>query len=259
MRWRLTRPEGILAGVPLEQILDCGGRLPGAPGEVAYHGNRSDDEAWLQQQLSRYLGLDLPAWIILPDRERSWRSQWQDTVGGRVELGFGRAGVALALSQINKLAAPATLIAIDRLPGHQPHTVLESQLRVDLVPDQTGLGFQLNLVDGRLDGRTDVGAMVEQVCAVAEQPQLLMCPGSGSDGCLDQLMPCLGASKGWVERSVRWEFAEARIGSLGVAGSLFNWFWLYEGYRLGEWQGPAVVLDMDTSPLVGISVVDFTA
>lgn len=259
MRWRLTRAEGTLAGTPLDDILDNGGVLSGAPAEVPQHDDHAQEQAWLEQQFRAYLGGDRPTWVILPDQERSERHLWQDLAAGQVEVGFGRSGVTLALSQINRLQAPATLVAIDRMPGSRPLMEVESQLRVDLEPGETGLGLMLSLVDGRMDGNTDITSLLEQARAVAPTPEVLCLPGTGSDGCLDRLIPSLSALGDWGGQAVRWEFAEARIGPLGTAGSLFNWYWMHEGFRLGDWHGPVVILDMDTSPLVGLSVVDFTA
>ena len=259
MRWRLTRAEGTLAGAPLDDILDKGGVLTGAPVEVPRHDDHPQEQAWLEQQFRQYLGNDRPTWVILPDRERSERHLWQDLATGQVEVGFGRSGVTLALSQINRLQAPATLVAIDRMPGSQPQTVVENQLRVDLEPQDTGLGLMLNLVDGRLDGATDMIQLLEQARALVPAPEVLCLPGTGSDSSLDRMMSSLSAMDNWVGRDVRWEFPEARIGPLGTAGSLFNWYWIHEGYRLADWQRPAVILDMDTSPLVGLSVVDYYA
>lgn len=259
MRWRLTGAEGVLAGVPLDEILDNGGVLPGAPRETALRGNHAGEPPWFAQLIRRCQGSERPTWVILPDSERKHRDYWQELATGDIELGFGRAGVTLVLSQINRLRAPATLVAMDQTPGTQPDTVVESWSQLALEPSDAGLGLALSLVDGRLDGEPDLTSLLAQAQGVTQSPAVMFMPGSGSDGYLDRLMPSLSAMGNWVAREVRWEFAEARIGALGVAGSLFNWYWLHEGYRLGDWQGPAVVLDMDTSPLVGLSVVDFTA
>lgn len=257
MRWRLSRAEGVLAGTPLDEILDNGGVLAGAPAEVPRHEDHAQQQAWLEQQLRNYLGGDRPTWIILPDRERSERHLWQDMAAGKVEVGFGRSGVTLALSQINRLQAPAALVAIDRRPGSRPHTEVESRMRVDLDPDEAGFSLMLSLVDGRTDGSTDLTGLLEQARAVVPDPEVLFLPGTGSDGSLDRLIPALSALGNWGGRDVRWEFAEARIGPLGNVGSLFNWYWMHEGFRLGDWQGPVVMMDMDTSPLVGVSVADY--
>lgn len=259
MRWRLTRATGVLAGASLDDILDNGGVLAGVPEAVPQQDDRAGEQACLEQSFRDYLGGDRPTWVVLPDRERSERHLWQDLAAGQVEVGFGRSGVTLALSQINRLQAPATLVALDRMPGLQPQTVIESRLQVDLEPSQMGLGLMLNLVDGRLDGDTDLTSLLDQARAVVAGPEVIFLPGTGSDGSLDRLMPSLSAMGNWVGRDVRWEFAEARIGPLGTVGSLFNWYWMHEGYRLGDWQAPTVILDMDTSPLVGLSVVDYNA
>ncbi|WP_189575760.1 hypothetical protein [Marinobacter zhanjiangensis] len=259
MRWRLTRAEGVLAGTPLDEILDNGGVLTGAPADVPGHDDHARAQAWLEQQFRGYLDSDRPTWVILPDRERSQRHLWQDLAAGQVEVGFGRAGVTLALNQINRLQAPATLAAIDRMPGSQPQAVVESRMRVDLEPEEVGLGLTLSLVDGRLDGDIDLTSLMVKGRAVAPAPEVLFLPGTGSDGSLDRLMLSLAAMGDWVGKDVRWELAEARIGPLGTVGSLFNWYWLHEGFRLGDWQGPVVIMDMDTSPLVGLSVVDYKA
>lgn len=259
MRWRLSGAEGVLAGAPLDDVLDNGGILPDAPVEVSSQEGASGEVGWLDQHCRESPSTGRPTWIVLPDRERSKRHRWQDVIAGQVEIGFGRSGITLAMGQINRLKAPATLVAIDRVPGSQPGHFVESYLRVDMEPADTGLGMMLNLVDGRLDGATDLTSMLEQARTLVAQPEVLFLPGTGSDGGLDRLLPSLSAMGNWVGRDVRWEFAEARIGPLGMVGSLFSWYWLYEGFRLGDWQGPAVIMDMDTSPLVGLSVVDFSA
>lgn len=259
MRWRLTGAKGILAGAPLDEILDNGGVLTGAAKEILRDGDRAEEQRWLEQEVRQYLGTGRATWVILPDRERTERHRWQDLAAGQVEIGFGRSGVTLALSQINRLQSLATLVALDRKPGSQPRTVVESHLKVELEPAQSGLGILLSLVDGRLDGQTDLGSLLEQARGIVSSPEVIFLPGTGSDGSLDRLMPSLSAMGNWVGQDVRWEFAEARIGPLGTAGSLFNWFWLHEGFRLGDWRGPVVVMDMDSSPLVGLSVVDYNA
>lgn len=257
MRWRLTGAEGTLAGVSMEDILDQGGLLNSAPNEVPGDSHQAGEQAWLKHQLAVSLEEPRPTWVILPERQRSARQLWQDRAGGRVEIGFGRSGVTLALSQINRLQLPATLVAFERMPGEQPDHVVENRLRLDLEPDPAGLALLLSLVDGRLNGETSPDTLLRQARAMVPVPEAVFLPGTGSDTCLDRLMPALGELGDWVARDVRWEFPEARIGPAGVAGSLFSWYWLQEGYRMGDWQGPVVVLDMDTSPLVGLTVADY--
>ncbi len=259
MRWRLTEARGSLAGVSLARLLANGGVMPGvSPG---HKGNTTaaEERTWFQEQIHQYLDPELPTWILLPDRERVRRDWWQELTGRRVEVGYGRAGVTLALSQINRLQGPARTVALDCQPGLEPETWQDCWMELHWHPADVGLGLNLNLVDGRLDGKTDVGVMLEQARNLLERPDVLICPGTGSDGALERLMPFMASLGGWAGRDVRWEFAEARVGNLGVVGSLYNWFWLYEGYRLGDWTHSAAVLDLDTSPLVGISVVDYTA
>lgn len=259
MRWRLTHAEGSLAGAPLEDLLDNGGVLGQGATEVPAFDTHDQEQVWLERQCRALTPNDRATWWVLPDSERHERHHWQDLAASEVQVAFGRSGVTLALSQINRLQEPATLVAMDRVPGSQPKTVVESRLRIDLEPDSGGLGLKLNLVDGRLDGSTDLTTLLEKARDSVPSPEVLFMPGTGGDASLDHLVPCLSAMDTWVGEAVRWEFAEARIGPLGVAGSLFNWFWAHEGYRLGDWQGPVAILDMDAGPLVGLSVVDYNA
>ena len=259
MRWRLTHAEGSLAGASLDDLLDHGGVLGRGATEVPAFNTHAREQAWLEQQCRALTPADRATWWVLPDRERNERTLWQDLAASRVQVAFGRSGVTLAISQVNRLQEPATLVAMDRVPGSRPGTVVESWLRIDLEPDSGGLGLQLNLVDGRLDGSTDLTNLLEKARATVPAPEVLFLPGTGGDASLDHLVPCLAAMDTWIDRAVRWEFAEARIGPLGTAGSLFNRFWAHEGYRLGDWQGTVAILDMDTGPLVGLSVVDYNA
>lgn len=80
---------------------------------------------------------------------------------------------------------------------------------------------------------------------VAQRPQNLL---NGPPPFLAELGP-------WASQQVRWEFPEARLGRLGVVGSLYSWAWLEAGYRLGDWSEPCAILEMDDSEMVGLSVV----
>ncbi len=259
MRWQLSNPSGLLAGVPVEVILEEGGALAVPPSEVALDEALEVQKNWLAERLKMLEGPEKPAWLVLPEQERSRQLPWQEQLPGNVEVAFGRSGVTLALGQATRLGAPATVLAMDRVPGVTPGKVVTSQLSMDLGPGDVGLAFLLGLVDGRPDRPTDLSDMLEHAGRVATAPEVLLMPGTGNDDSLDRLMGSLAAMGTWVDQGIRWEFAEARIGPMGVAGSLFNRYWLQQGYRLGDWQGTAVVMDMDASPLAGLSVVDYKA
>ncbi|TVP58432.1 MAG: hypothetical protein EA349_04645 [Halomonadaceae bacterium] len=153
---------------------------------------------------------------------------------------------------MNRLAEAGRMIAAHLPdPGERG---LEAVMVLEWTPAPFGIHFLRNLVDGRLDGKTDVGALIDQGREVAPHPEILICPGFSGDD-LERLLPFLRHLGSWAAPVVRWEFAESLLGPLGVVGSLYNWAWLETGYRLSDWQGQAVVLDMDQSPLVGLSVI----
>lgn len=210
----------------------------------------------LWQRLRPWLDPGLPTWVILPYSERTHRAWWQGRLSDGAELGFGRASVALALSQLNRLAAPGRIIAVNRPAANEPG--IEAVMALDWGPADHGLAFELTQMDGRLDGKTDVGALLELGRNTVHQPEVLFCPGTAGDGYIERLLPFLGALGPWAAQEVRWEFAEAPLGRLGVVGSLFSWAWLEAGYRLGEWQDPCAVIELDDSPLAGLSVVSWT-
>lgn len=256
MRWQLTAVGGQLGEISAAQALAKASKPMNEQGQ-AWMCPPSDlpVNEGLWARLQPLLDPIKPNWIILPHGERVRRDWWQGQLNGVAELGFGRAAVALALSQLNRLAVPGRFIALDRPLSGEPG--IEAELTLDWTPAHHGLGFELNQMDGRLDGKTDVGALLELGRSTLPQPEVLFCPGTGSDGYLERLLPFFSALGPWSAQEVRWEFAEAAVGRLGVVGSLFNWAWLEAGYRLGDWAGPCAVLELDESPLAGLSVVNW--
>lgn len=257
MRWQLTQIQGRLGALSAAEVL---AKAPMRVDEQSMGPQASEvgleGHELLWARLAPLLALDTPNWIILPHTERQRRDWWQQRAGSVAEIGFGRAAVALALSQLNRLGVPGCLLAADLPVGDQ--TGVEGVLALRWTPSQEGLGFDLTLMDGRLDGKTDVGAMLDTGREVVASPEVFFCPGTGSDGYLERLLPFLSHLGSWTGPEVRWEFAEASLGGLGVVGSLFNWAWLEAGYRLGDWTGPGAVIELDESPLVGLSVVNWT-
>lgn len=271
VRWQLIGIQGqlgslsaaeALAGVPMP--LDAQGQSGSAlkspetngraGGELKIAGLAPHELLW--SRLSPYVSHAHPNWVILPHAERQRRDWWWQQLGHVAEIGFGRAAVVLALSQMNRLGVTSCLLAIDAAASDQAG--IDGVLALQWSPSPTGLGFDMTLVDGRLDDKTDVGAMLSAGRSLLEQPEVFFCPGNGSDGYLDRLLPFLSQLGSWAGQAVRWEFAEAALGRLGVVGSLFNWAWLEAGYRLQDWSGPSVVIELDESPLVGLSIVNWT-
>lgn len=257
MRWQLTAPEGWLAGYPLAEVLANGGVLDGAPVVAPADPLRPLAPELLAERVAPYTrpGRERHHWLVLPDNQREHRAFWAANAGDGPEPGFGRAHVTLALRQMISLGQPARLVAVDRVAIGDEWT--DSVLAMDWQPAAQGLGMIWSQLDGRLDGKTDVGAMLQMAADRVPCPELLLCPGNISDGAMERLLPFLSSLGQWTAPSVRWEFAEARVGPLGVVGALYSWFWLQDGYRLGEWRGVTAVMDMDQSPLVGLSLVDY--
>lgn len=255
MRWRLSKVWGSLGGCLATEAL--GGRRPRIDGQgqsrLIPAANIDGPEA-LYVRVEPLLDAGRPNWVMLPPGERRRREWWQQRLGETVEIGFGRGAVALALSQLNNLKVAGRVIAVDSPPPDQPG--IEGVLALDWEPAEHGLAFDLNCMDGRLDGKTDVGALLDQGRRTVAHPEVLFCPGTGSDGYMERLLPFLSHLGSWA--GARWEFAEADLGRLGVVGSLYGWAWLEAGYRLGDWRGPVAVMELDESPLVGLSVVSWT-
>lgn len=206
----------------------------------------------LWSHIEPLLRTDAPNWLILPYSERNQADWWQARAGHAAEVLFGRASAALALRQMGRLGVAGRLIAADA-PMHQALPV-QAVMAVDMTPAEQGLVFELTELDGRLDGKTDVGALIALGQDVTRRPEALFCPGNSGDD-VERLLPFLGQLGEWAGPDVRWEFPEAPLGYLGVVGSLFTWAWVEAGYRLGDYQAPLVLLEMDKSPLVGLVVV----
>lgn len=259
VRWQLTSIEGRLGGYPVNELLAPGlaesPLVPDEQGQCLIEP-RLDDESVVQRLSSLIHPLLDPAkpnWVVLPETQRANRSWWEEQLGGVAEAGFGRGAVALSLSQLNRLATPGCVIAAHTPDEGSPG--IEGVVALEWSPAEAGMAFDLARMDGRLDGKTDVGALLKLGRETATQPEALLCPGTGGDSYLERLLPFLAELGPWAGPDVRWEFPEARLGQMGVVGSLYDWAWLEAGYRLGDWAGSCAVLEMDESHLVGLSVV----
>ncbi|XOZ32430.1 hypothetical protein ACMDCT_09445 [Halomonadaceae bacterium KBTZ08] len=260
VRWALTSVEGQLGSWPAADLLAPG--LTASPLEPDEQGQcliepRADEsnQSRLLRRVRPLLDADKPNWVVLPEGERAERDWWRAQLADVAEPGFGRGTVALALGQLNRLATPGRVIAAYAPePGEEG---VEGALALEWAPSDKGMTFELARMDGRLDGKTDVGKLLNLGRETLAHPEALVCPGTGGDNNLERLLPFLGELGGWAGAQVRWEFPEAPLGQLGVAGSLYNWAWLEAGYRLRDWTGPCAVLEMDESHLVGLSAVSW--
>lgn len=260
MRWELTSIEGQLGAWPAADLLAPGltesPLMPDEQGQCLIEPKtEASDKERLWSRIEPLLGSGKPNWVLLPEAQRANRDWWETRLSDIAEPGFGRGAAALALSQLNRLATPGRLIA-----GHTPEEGsegIEGVMALEWAPSDRGMVFDLTRMDGRLDGKTDVGALLNLGRETVTQPEALLCPGTGGDGYLERLLPFLAELGPWARPEVRWEFPEARLGRLGVVGSLYDWAWLEAGYRLGDWTGPCAVMEMDESHLVGLSVVSW--
>lgn len=260
MRWALTSVEGQLGTYPAADLLAPGltasPLVPDEQGQCLIEPRTdASNQSRLLGHIRPLLDADKPNWVVLPDGERAEREWWQAQLEDIAEPGFGRGAVALALGQLNRLATPGRIVAA-YAPG-QGEEGVEGALALEWAPSETGMTFELTRMDGRLDGKTDVGTLLKQGRETLTCPEALICPGTGGDNRLERLLPFLGDLGDWAGAQVRWEFPEAQLGQLGVVGSLYNWAWLEAGYRLRDWTGPCAVLEMDESHLVGLSVVSW--
>lgn len=260
MRWQLTGMEGSVAGHAPGELLSPGlaggpsALHAGGPGRLSGIGEETPHERLLAV-IEPLLRKDRPNWVVLPFSEQSRRQEWEARLGHCSEIGFGRGWSTLALSQLNRLGTQGRLIGASML-GVEDAGV-EACIALDWAPSEGGFELGFSRVDGGAEGSPDLTDLIQQGQEAIRQPELLVCPGTGSDGYLEPLYPSLPALGDWVQPEVRWVFPEASVGaSLGVAGSLFNWAWLVQGYRFGEVTGASVVLALDEGPLAGLAVVN---
>ncbi|KAA8977774.1 hypothetical protein [Halospina sp. K52047b] len=258
MPWQLSGIQGSIGAHNLEDVLSPGleaqplaagdtsqCRIPGIEAEGSHERLRAVIEPLLLP--------DQPNWVMLPSSEQNQRLVWENCLGDRAEIGFGRGWSALAMSQLNRLGTTGRMIAARMKSPDEAG--MEAVVALDWTPSDSGLELVFSLVDGRPEGGSDPGDLVRKGVDAVSRPEALLCPGNGSDGYLEQLTPALPALGDWVQPEVRWAFPEAPAGTLGVAGNLFGWAWLVQGYRLGEFTGSTVVLAMDGGPLAGLSGV----
>ncbi len=255
MRWQLSRVIGTLGSNNVQEALAGIPVMTNGLGQSWIEStNHADSCSRLWAHVEPLLNAEVPNWIILPDAEKANRDWWQARAGKIAEVGFGRAATTLALSQLDRLGVPGRLVAVDS--PSEGRAGVEGVLALDWVPDDHGLVIDLARMDGRIDGKTDLGAILLSGREVVAQPELVMCSGVGGED-LERLLPFMTHLGAWAGPDVRWEFPEAGLGRLGVVGSLYNLAWLEAGYRLGDWSGSAVMLELDSSPLVGLSVIRY--
>ncbi|WP_050657880.1 hypothetical protein [Gallaecimonas pentaromativorans] len=222
MPWQLSL-SGELAGVSAEALLAGMAPMPeDAPAPTA-------PEA--------LLCADKPNWYLLAYGD-------QRPVPPQAQLARGRAGLALVLSQLQKSGEGARVIA--------PHR--QGVLALDITPAAEGIVCRELLMDGRWDANPDFGPVLRRARQHCPQPAAVLMPGSGADNRLERLMPFFGEMAGWTGSDVPWQFAEAGM-ALETAGALFTWAWMAQGLAWGQWQGDAVVVELDDSPMMGLAVV----
>lgn len=193
--------------------------------------------------LMPYLATDRPVWVILSGGEQRRKDQWQATCGAwNVQFGFGRAGLALAMGSIQRGGVPAQIVAADCTSGVQVLTLM-------LKPGP-GPAACFSALDGRIDGANELGGLLAKAQAAVPDIEVLVCPGESS---MERLMPFLGSLEQWNRPHLRWEFPEQVLPAAGVVGGLWGLYWLFDGYRLGDWSQPGALLLLDEgSPLAGI-------
>jgi hypothetical protein len=256
--WQLTGIHGTIGSCPPEDLLTPGlGAQPLVPddqGQCRIPGVEAGDvHDRLIEVIEPLLLPGQPNWVVLPASEQDQRLAWEQQVGDRAEIGFGRGWSALAMSQLNRLGTTGRVIAARMIRADEEG--VEAVVALDWTPSEQGLELVFSQVDGRPEGGTDPGALIRKGGEVVTQPEMVLCPGTGSDGYLDQLYPAFAALGDWVQPEVRWSFPEASLGALGVAGCLFGWAWLVQGYNLGEFTEATAVLAMDEGALAGLSLV----
>lgn len=222
MPWQLTL-NGQLGGQDAKALL--AGALP---------GEQADDDA-----LAPWLAEDRPNWCLLAYGD-------ERAVPAGVGEARGRAGLMLLMSQLEKSQQAARVIA--------PHA--KGVLALDLTPAAQGLAFIDLIMDGRWDANPDLAPLLRRARQNCPQPAAVLMPGSGADDRLERLMPFFGEMAGWTGPEVNWQFAEAGM-TLDTAGALYGWAWMAQGLAWGQWQGKAVVVELDDSPMMGLALVQW--
>lgn len=259
MPWQLTDIHGAIGACHLEDLLtpELGSQplVPDEQGQCRIPDVEAEGgHERLVEVIEPLLLSDQPNWVMLPASEQEQRLAWEQRIGDRAEIGFGRGWNALAMSQLNRLGTAGRMIAA-RMTSADAAGV-EAVLALDWTPADSGLELLFSRVDGRPDGGTDPGDLIRKGVEAVSQPEALLCPGNGSDGYMEQLIPAFPGLGDWVQPEVRWLFPEASVGTLGVAGNLFGWAWLAQGYRLGEFTEKTAILAMDEGALVGLSIMN---
>ncbi|GAA3583857.1 hypothetical protein [Marinobacter xestospongiae] len=251
MSWQLVKLNGEIAGVAIADWLTAGFDLPeDQPPAPAESAGDADDGLLSPEWLRSRLDTRLATWLILPSTEQSRREHWQAALADLpVQVSFGRAGLALALSALRTHDRPTRLMAADQIDGRQ-------WLSLTLAPGKQGVTIQHSAMDGRLAGHNDLTSLLAQAQMAEPTIEVLVCPDYPRDAGLERLMPFLASLTSWSRPELRWEFPEQLLPPCGVVGAIWGLYWLLDGYRLGDWHRPGALLSLDEhSPLAGVTVV----
>lgn len=242
--WQVSALAGEIAGRGLDDWFRSGfGSADDPESEEANGGLLSPD------RLRPYLAPDRSVWLILPATEHPRREQWLAALASQsVQVGFGRAGLALAMGAVHRAGVPAQIIAADLQFGLQVLTIALSP--------GPGPCIYFSALDGRLDGTNELATLLENAQTTVPEIEVLVCPGFPQDRGFERIMPFLANLSRWNTPALRWEFPELLLASSGVVGGLWGLYWLLDGYRIGDWEQPGALLLLDeASPLAGVIAV----
>lgn len=201
------------------------------------------------ERLRPYLDPNCPGWLILPAAEHQRREQWLAAFTDQlVEIGFGRAGLALAVRAVDRAGVAAQILAADLEP--------ELQVLAMVLSPGSGPSVHFSALDGRLEGTNDLATLLTNAQAAVPEIEVLVCPGTPQECGFERIMPFLAGLSRWNRPALRWEFPELVLDAPGVLGALWGLYWLLDGYRVGDWQQPGALLLLDAvSPLAGVIAV----
>jgi len=242
--WQISALVGEIAGRGLDDWFRSGfvPAVCSEPGEA-------HDGLLTPERIRPYLAPNCPVWIILPAAEHQHREQWLAAFTGHpVEIGFGRAGLALAVRAVDRAGVAAQILAAD----------LQPELQVLAMGLNPGAGpcIHFSALDGRLEGNNDLAALLNNAQSAVPEIEVLVCPGTPQGCSFERIMPFLACLSRWNRPALRWEFPELVLDAPGVLGGLWGLYWLLDGYRIGDWHQPGALLLLDAvSPLAGIIAV----
>lgn len=168
------------------------------------------------------------------------------------------------LAELYRRGQPARIIA--------ENPTRSAWMCLDWEPSVTGLGLLHTSLDGsfersapvdtdRVSAPPDLGTdlsplqrILADSVARYPQPALISCPGNGHANDLQALWPATPQLGSWVQ--ARWQFAEAGQPVLGILGSWYRLLHLQKHWQQGALQGTAVLLEIDTSGMAGIAILD---